>query len=333
MLNKMIHLLYSMLLLVTMFASTQAFAEAEFCWKSSYGRGVGTIPKSCDTDHPDKHVGMCYKRCPPNYEGAVTMCLQNCPSGYINTGFFCHIDKALIVSAKIDICNGSTSCPSGYTNLGLLCGLTTPSVPNGYTGTGLDLIRDRTDRGSGIAPEGCDDGKENSAGLCYPKCKTNYSGAGPVCWKMQCPSGWTDCGLSCAKDKGTCIKVIADQVQSVASLAGNILTAGATSKLQGAARAERLDNYYKTASSVANKLKKLKEKAIQTKETAETIKDINDKYELAMDIVDTLNDPNKRTVADIVRLDANILALADPTGVMGVIAAFTYDTCDKVNTD
>ncbi|MDB4727917.1 RICIN domain-containing protein [Saprospiraceae bacterium] len=37
-----------------------------------------------------------------------------------------------------------------------------------------------------------------SGGLCYPKCKSGYSGVGPVCWQS-CPSGFRDDGAFCAK--------------------------------------------------------------------------------------------------------------------------------------
>jgi hypothetical protein len=36
------------------------------------------------------------------------------------------------------------------------------------------------------------------AGLCYPKCKDRFRGVGPVCWE-DCPSGYTDDGLTCRK--------------------------------------------------------------------------------------------------------------------------------------
>ena len=35
---------------------------AEFCWKDTYGRGVGTIPGSCDSDE-DKIGLLCYDKC------------------------------------------------------------------------------------------------------------------------------------------------------------------------------------------------------------------------------------------------------------------------------
>jgi hypothetical protein len=56
----------------------------------------------------------------------------------------------------------------------------------------------------------CKPGKENDAGLCYPKCRNGYRGVGPVCWAEtenigigtvigleDCPEGWFTEGLIC----------------------------------------------------------------------------------------------------------------------------------------
>ena len=40
------------------------------CWKTTYGRGVGTIPESCVTPpNTDKDGALCYPRCRPTYYG------------------------------------------------------------------------------------------------------------------------------------------------------------------------------------------------------------------------------------------------------------------------
>ncbi len=84
-----------------------------FCWKDSYGRGVGTIP------------------------GRVA----DCPSGYTNHGLTCFRGSDDILAPSL-----VADCPSGYTNMGLTCfrgvhSIHTPSrvadCPHGYTNTGL----------------------------------------------------------------------------------------------------------------------------------------------------------------------------------------------------
>jgi len=53
-------------------------------------------------------------------------------------------------------------------------------------------------QGVGKIPTNCSGGKENNAGLCYPKCQAGYTGVGPVCWQ-NCPSGYNDFGVGCSK--------------------------------------------------------------------------------------------------------------------------------------
>jgi len=52
-------------------------------------------------------------------------------------------------------------------------------------------------RGAGI-PLGCADNEELSGALCYPKCKSGYTGVGPVCWE-NCSGETTDAGATCTK--------------------------------------------------------------------------------------------------------------------------------------
>lgn len=54
-------------------------------------------------------------------------------------------------------------------------------------------------RGAGEPLSGkCAAGLDQNGALCYPQCKTNYSGVGPVCWG-KCPTGFNDIGAFCQK--------------------------------------------------------------------------------------------------------------------------------------
>jgi hypothetical protein len=44
-----------------------------------------------------------------------------------------------------------------------------------------------------------DDPWEQNGLLCYPKCRSGFSGVGPVCWSS-CPSGFKDGGVFCGRD-------------------------------------------------------------------------------------------------------------------------------------
>ena len=55
-----------------------------------------------------------------------------------------------------------------------------------------------TDDGFFCRSTSCPDGQENSAGLCYAKCKSGYAGVGPVCYS-NCEAGYTDDGAFCRR--------------------------------------------------------------------------------------------------------------------------------------
>lgn len=57
---------------------------------------------------------------------------------------------------------------------------------------GTDLANASYTRGAGKIPKNlgsCPAGWQKDAGLCYPRCASNYKGVGPVCWKKQFHSG------------------------------------------------------------------------------------------------------------------------------------------------
>ena len=68
-------------------------------------------------------------------------------------------------------------------------------------------------RGVGTIPTHCKSGDENNAALCYPKCKSGFSGVGPLCWNDLKEYGRgvgeipTDCGTGKERDAGLCYPV------------------------------------------------------------------------------------------------------------------------------
>ena len=60
------------------------------CWKDSYGRGVGTIPRNCLPGQEEATPGLCYDKCGAGYKGAVTMCIPSCPAGFRDDGLYCY---------------------------------------------------------------------------------------------------------------------------------------------------------------------------------------------------------------------------------------------------
>lgn len=51
-------------------------------------------------------------------------------------------------------------------------------------------------RGAGSPLSRCADDNEKNGALCYPLCKSGYTGAGPVCWE-DCREGYDNHGATC----------------------------------------------------------------------------------------------------------------------------------------
>jgi hypothetical protein len=78
------------------------------------------------------------------------------------------------------------SCPPKYIDDGATCRLDNIKAKPSHT------------RGAGVVPKDCGEGRDYDTGLCYPKCRDGYKGAGPVCWQS-CAPGFRDDGAFCAK--------------------------------------------------------------------------------------------------------------------------------------
>ena len=103
----------------------------------------------------------------------------------------------------------------------------------GFTGQ-LDLSCSKRIHIGAVRTGQCDDGEEMDVGLCYPKCRSGFSGVGPVCWG-QSPivngKRFVNCGMGAAKDDGACAAALAAQISSPFMMIANVVTLGATSQL------------------------------------------------------------------------------------------------------
>src|SRR4030095_11675423 len=59
--------------------SLDARSEEVLCWKTNYGRGVGTIGTQCAAGQV-KEVGLCYTPCAAGYSPVGPLCWRNCAS-------------------------------------------------------------------------------------------------------------------------------------------------------------------------------------------------------------------------------------------------------------
>ncbi|EFX60420.1 hypothetical protein DAPPUDRAFT_277575 [Daphnia pulex] len=322
--------------------------SADFCWKNSYGRGIGQVPQSCGVDQ--ERLGLlCYPKCPAGYSRKGLDCHSNCPSGFRDDGLFCRMEEygrgggypwkfgdALNDSGMYNRCEGDNGrgncekwgavvypkCKPGYSPFG--CCICRPNPPNcGALGLGGQIDLSCAKKIIVGAPElgTCAASEDRDAGLCYKKCTDKYTGVGPVCW-AQPPKGWVECGMGAASSSLKCAEAVKDQVVSVGSLVVNIVTLGAgssTKALQAPAEASKLAQLKNSWDAI--KAKPLVQGAIKAYDAANKGKT---GYKAMGDL------EKAQTTEDYIRLAATISSILDPSGVSGVIAAYTYSTCDKV---
>ncbi|WP_437673225.1 hypothetical protein [Sorangium sp. So ce131] len=62
--------------------------DAHIFAKSSYGRGVGSVPTSCGAGQ-QYDAGLCYPTCASGYSGVGPVCWGSCPVGYVDFGATC----------------------------------------------------------------------------------------------------------------------------------------------------------------------------------------------------------------------------------------------------
>ncbi|ETV63746.1 hypothetical protein H257_19322 [Aphanomyces astaci] len=140
----------------------------------------------------------------------------------------------------------------------------------------------------------CAANEDLDAGLCYPKCKPNYTGIGLVCWGRPSPS-WVDCPMGDAVTHSHCAAVLADQVLSVVVPTANISTRFAGSSVKVLASAANPAQVSKLRSLWLKALPHLAKKDLQYARTA-----------------------------------IALMAVLDKTGLLDVVAADMFPTCDKI---
>ncbi|RHY00625.1 hypothetical protein DYB37_013697, partial [Aphanomyces astaci] len=325
--------------------------DASFCWKTTHTRGVGQVPVSCAAGQ--ERLGLlCYDKCPVGMTRKGLDCHSNCPAGFADQGLFCRNteygrgfgypwkfgdwlnDSGMYQRCQKDHGQGKCEnwgwvvypkCLPGYTSFG--CCICRPTIPDCEAlglGGRVDLSCAKKITIGTPYLGTCAANEERDAGLCYPKCKPKHTGLGPVCWGRPPPS-WVNCGMGAAKTTFDCITAIKDQILSVGELVLNIVTGFAASSakvLKGPADPAKLAQLLKAWNAIKSK---------PVVQTAIKSYDIANKARIGNLIIHDLQQANS-TTEDYVRIAASIASLLDPSGVSGVIAAYTFSTCDKVAT-
>ena len=345
--------------LVFSFTAGITFAHAaSFCWKDSYGRGVGTIPLTCRPG--EEQIGLLYyPKCGKNMKRFGFDCHSVCPAGMRDDGLFCRRSEyGRGVGYPWTFSDGFSNdgmlarCDRAETNLegpggrkrprGTRCemwgAVAYPKCKPGYSPFGCCICRPpRPDCGAlnlggqfdlscakkiviGSPRTGnCAPGEEYDAGLCYEKCKPGYTGVGPVCWAQK-PTGWVNCGMGAAKNSATCANVVVGQVYSVTNVALNIANAGAGSSADKASKAARLAKLQQKFAKLQKKMATIK-KVMKAKRAVSGLIHLEQMQRIPA---------SKLTEEDIIRVSAELAAFADPTGASGIVAAYTHAKCSKL---
>ena len=344
-------------------AAKVAAERFPFCYKQSQPRGVKPLSLSCPAG-TEKNGLLCYPKCRPGYSGNGPLCLQTCPQGFQDIGAFCQKPAAYGRGAGYvlwdkDKCNRENSqgceqngalfyprCRPGFQSAG--ANICSPICPNGLQDTGTGCTKGSYGRGVGetlACPSGYN--KENL--LCYPACSKGSDGVGPVCWK-QCPNLHpVSCGTACADKVGNCVKATKDMVVSVLSAAANLASmgSGAGSVASKASTIfERTTQAMSLATGEVDSIENIKglldiAKSAFASDFAEmTTDEVNSKIDEAFSAAtatEIKKEWAKRQFYLMASVNAsaaakNILGLVselDPTGVSGVVNAFSQPICDK----
>ena len=233
-------------------------AEAMFCWKDSFGRGVGTIPNTCP-GNKRSFGAFCYSKCnsfndaQSSWTEVGADCHQSCNDGDTNAGLLCTMKtsnwkrsrestkrtKCLTCSCRDDeqSCDGKCYTPchrfwSGSEQEWPQCNYCFKScADNGYSSGVPPSCPKKMKLSPGLTTKICPEGKVNDGGLCYPPCGPSYDGVGPVCWgtnPLVRGETWVKCGAGFAKSSIDCAFVTAEQATAVLETIAFFATAGAS---------------------------------------------------------------------------------------------------------
>ena len=146
----------------------------------SYTRAGQTHILVCKSNE-EQNGALCYPKCKPGYSGVGPVCWGKCNSDEVDVGALCRKKCKAGYHDVAGVCwrNAKSygrgvgavptiNCPGGYDRMGVgdagWCHRWWPPHTRGYNSTSCP----------GNKPD-------KTAGLCYPRCKSGYHGAGPMC--------------------------------------------------------------------------------------------------------------------------------------------------------
>lgn len=341
----------------------QTPSPTDFCWQTTYGRGVGEVPESCASGQ--ERIGLlCYDQCPAGTKRAGLDCHSECPEGFRDDGLFCRMaeygrgagypwkigDPALNYDharARCEQDHGAGNCEQdgliwyprcrpGYTAVG--CCICRPAAPNCAAlglNAGIDLsCAKRVTVGAPFIGT-CGSGQELDAGLCYKTCDPGDDGVGPVCWGA-CPDGWVKCGMGCAKDQPTCTMAITDQVVSVVDSVASIALLVGSMGASAAGKSLLSKGAWQGVKKIGKAAAKDVVKAVAVASLVQLPGDVTRAASGTIDWIWQVGDIETSEMTDVERQHAiasialQNASLLDPTGILGVVAAYTKPVCKDI---
>lgn len=340
-------------------AAGSAWAAAEsptkFCWKETWVTDASktVIPDKCSPNQ-ERNGLFCYDKCRAGYtSNRIDGCVQNCPAGSTDDGLFCGWpsykaaeypvwDEARCKQKHSTGCWKSgllwvENCKTGYKHVLGFC--EKKDINCGALGLKGNRIANSCAKDFYTRPPqqaGCPAGTEFSAGLCYAQCGTTADRVGFVCWG-KCPTGWVQCGMGCAKTEQDCRDNVTDQVVSVVDavasttlLVGSLGASAAGKNIMSKAAWKGIKQIGKTAA-----VDVLKSVAVSTalqapgnigkiaNGTADYIWNVGSIMDNTV-----MTDIEKQHA--IAKLALDSVALVEPTGVAGVVSAYTKPVCKDI---
>lgn len=320
---------------------------ADACWKTSYGRGAGTIPKNCGSNE-DKIGALCYPKCAKGMKRFGFDCHSVCPSGFKSNGLFCRKD---VKKYNRGAGRGKKKCEKkfGGDNCEKRAGLWYQKCKAGFVRSGVFCLPTKPDCGAigmkkGLAGRlgcakkivigkpramDCPSGKTKQAGLCYKGCRTNFKGVGPVCWGKP-PKGWRHCGMAATTDKKTCNGLLADQIMSVGESALFIASLGSSSGATTAAKSSKLAKAKKTLKKMKKAWKEVK-KSKRADKAITNAKKTYERTDAGLTLLDSTDSViEAMTWEEVMSASAAVSSIFDPTGVSSIVSAYSLPKCNKI---
>lgn len=344
-------------LLLALAGTAWATAESPttFCWKETWVTDASktVIPDKCGANQ-ERNGLFCYEKCRAGYtSNRIDGCVQNCPAGATDDGLFCGWPSYKAAEYPIwdeRRCKQKHStgcwksgalwvenCKAGFKHVLGFCekkdincqamGLKGDRIANSCTKNFYTRAPQQA---------GCPAGTEFSAGLCYASCGATADRVGFVCWG-KCPAGWVNCGMGCAKSESDCRDNVTDQIVSVvdavassALLVGSLGASAAGKNIMSKAAWKGIKKIGKVAATDV-----LKTTLVGT--VVQAPGNIGKIANGTMDYIWDVGAIEDNTVMTdiekqhaIAKLALDSVSLIDPSGVVGVVSAYTKPVCKDI---